>query len=54
MDPDPNSDPDIFIIDLQEANKKTNLKKKFLCILLFEGILHHFSKIKSKKELAKQ
>jgi hypothetical protein len=33
MDPDPNpeADPDssIFIIDLQDANKKLNLKKSF-------------------------
>ena len=34
MDPDP--DPSIFIIDLQDANKKQILKKSF-CILLFEG-----------------
>ncbi len=44
MDPDPDSDPDpnaypdtaIFIINLQEANKNL-FKKKFSCILLFEG-----------------
>jgi hypothetical protein len=34
MDPDPDADPEpsIFIIDLQDANKKTNLKKVFLHI----------------------
>ncbi len=38
MDPDsvPDADPypSIFIIDLQDANKK-QIKKKFFCILLF-------------------
>jgi hypothetical protein len=36
-DPDPDADPDpsIFIIDLQDANKKLILKK-FSCILLLE------------------
>jgi hypothetical protein len=38
MDPDPDADPEpsIFIIALQDANKKL-IKKKFFCILLFEG-----------------
>jgi hypothetical protein len=45
MDPDP--DPSIFIIDLQDANKKLN-KKKF-CILLFEGTLTSFFKGKKSK-----
>ncbi len=43
---DPDTDPAIFFIDLQEANKKLILKK-FFCLLLFEGTLHHFTKIKS-------
>ncbi len=38
MDPDPDSDPTIFVIDLKEANKKH---------------LHHFSKIKSQKKVTK-
>ncbi len=47
-------DPAIFDIDLQDANKK-QFKKKFFCLLLSEGIhLHHFSKIKSPKEVTKQ
>ncbi len=58
MDPDPDSDPDadpsIYIIDLQDANKKLMFKKKVFCILLFEGTLHHFSKLKSQKEVTKQ
>jgi hypothetical protein len=43
MDPDPDSDQDpaIFAIDLQDANKK--LKKKFFCLLLFEGTLTTFT-----------
>jgi hypothetical protein len=36
MDPDADRDPSIFIIDLQDANQKTNLKKIF-STLLFEG-----------------
>jgi hypothetical protein len=46
-------DPAIFIIDLQDANKN-ELKKKFFCLLLFEGTFTSFSKIKSPKELTKQ
>jgi hypothetical protein len=42
MDPDP--DPAIFIIDLQDANKK--LIKKFFCILLFESTFTSFFKDK--------
>jgi hypothetical protein len=46
MDPDPYADPDpgVFIIDLQDANKKLCEKKGF-CILLFEGTVTSFSKI---------
>jgi hypothetical protein len=29
LDPDADPDPSIFIIDLQDANKKQNLKKSF-------------------------
>jgi hypothetical protein len=39
MDPDP--DPAIFAIDLQEANKKL-----FFCLLLFEGTFKSFFKDK--------
>jgi hypothetical protein len=44
-------DPDIFVFDLQEqdANKK-QFFSKFFCLLLFKGIFHHFSEIKSHKE----
>jgi hypothetical protein len=41
MDPDP--DPTTLIIDLQGADKKTNLfKKKLFCLLLFEGTFTSF------------
>jgi hypothetical protein len=54
MGPDPDPDPAIFIIDLQDANKKLFFKK-FFCILLFEGTLYIiFSKIKSQKDVTKQ
>jgi hypothetical protein len=43
MDPDP--DPAIFVIDLQDANKK-NL---FSCLLLFEGTLTSFFKDKKSE-----
>jgi hypothetical protein len=47
-DPDVDADPDpyIFIIDLQDANKKL-IKKKFIYILVFEGTFTSFSTIKS-------
>ncbi len=43
MDPDSDPDPAIFVIDLQDANKK-QFKKMFFCLLLFEGTLTSFSK----------
>ncbi len=48
-DPDADLDPTIFVIDLQDANKNLILEK-FFCLLH----LHHFSKIKSPKEVTKQ
>jgi hypothetical protein len=53
MEPDSDPDPAIFVIDLKEANKK-RIKKKIFCLLLFEGRLHHFSKVKSPKEVTNQ
>jgi hypothetical protein len=47
MDPDP--DPAIFAIELQDANIKLILKKVFL-LMTFEGTFTSFSKIKSQKE----
>jgi hypothetical protein len=52
-DPDAGPDPPIFVIDFQEANKKLIIFKKFFC-LLGKVHLHHFSKIKSQKEVTKQ
>jgi hypothetical protein len=48
MDPDPS----IFIIDLQDANKKL-IKKKFFCILLFEDTFTSFFKDKKVKKVTK-
>jgi hypothetical protein len=45
----PDSDPSIFITDLQDANKK-QIKKKFFCIILYEGTFPSFSKVESKKQ----
>jgi hypothetical protein len=54
MDPDLDPDPAIFVIDLQDANKKLILKKDF-CLLLFEGTFTFtFLKIKSTKEVTNQ
>jgi hypothetical protein len=47
MDPDPGSS--IFIIDLQDANKKMIFEKKFSCILLFEDTFTSFFKDKNSK-----
>jgi hypothetical protein len=45
MDPDPS----VFIIDVQDANKKLFFKEKFSCILLFEGTFTSFFKYKKSK-----
>jgi hypothetical protein len=50
MDPDPS----IFIIDLQDANKKRIKKQSFPAYYFLTVLLHHFSKIKSQKEFTKQ
>jgi hypothetical protein len=57
VDTDLDSDPEpaIFVIDLQDANKKLVFLKKGFCAYYFLKIhLHHFSKIKSPKEVTKQ
>ncbi len=48
MDPD----PAIFVIDFQDANKKLILFLSFSAYYFLKG--HHFSKIKSLKEVTKQ
>jgi hypothetical protein len=53
MDPDP--DPSIFIIDLQDTNKKLFEKKVFLHItVLYEGTFTSFFKDKKSKKVTKQ
>jgi hypothetical protein len=47
MDPDPS----IFVIDLQDANKKQIFCKNFSAYYFLKVHLHHFSKIKSENEL---
>jgi hypothetical protein len=37
-------DPAIFVIDLQDANKKLIILKKFFCLLLFESTITSFFK----------
>jgi hypothetical protein len=49
MDPDPDPDTAIFVIDLQDANKKL-IKKKFFCLLLFEDTFTSFFKDKKSKK----
>ncbi len=50
MDPE----PAIFVIDLQDANKKLIVKKSFSAYYFLKVHLHHFSKIKSPNEVTKQ
>jgi hypothetical protein len=54
MDPDPNPDPSIFVIDLEDANKKKICKKNFSVYYFLKVLLHHFLKVKSQKEVTKQ
>ncbi len=62
VDPDPrihcpwltDPDPAIFVIDLQDANKKLIKKKVFSAYYFLKVHLHNFSKIKSPKEVTKQ
>jgi hypothetical protein len=49
MDPDADPDHVIFVIDLQDANKKLILKKCFY-LLLSKGTFTSFFKEKSPKE----
>jgi hypothetical protein len=43
-------DPAIFVIDLQDANKKLIYNIIFSAYYFLKVYLHHFSKIKSQKE----
>jgi hypothetical protein len=49
MDPD----PAIFVLDLQDANKKL-FEKSFSAYYFLKVHLHHLSNIKSHKEVTKQ
>jgi hypothetical protein len=46
-------DPAIFVIDIQDGNKKLILIKKFFCLLLFEGTFTSFFKDKKSKRSRK-
>jgi hypothetical protein len=48
MDPAADLDPAISVIDLRDANK-TLIKKKFFCLLLFEGTFTSFFKDKKSE-----
>jgi hypothetical protein len=52
MDPDsdPEPDPVIFVIDLQDASKKLIFNTIFSTYYFLKLHLHHFSKKKSQKE----
>ncbi len=47
MDPDSDPDPAIFVIDLQEANKKLFFKNKVSVYYFLKGHLHNFFKDKT-------
>jgi hypothetical protein len=47
-------DPAIFVIDLQDANKKLIKNESFSVYYFLKVHLHHISKIKSPKEVTKQ
>jgi hypothetical protein len=46
-DPDADPDPIIFVIDLQDANKKLFFYNSVSAYYFFKVHLHHFSKIKN-------
>jgi hypothetical protein len=48
VDPDP--DPAIFVIGLQDVSKKLIINKNFFAYYFLKVHLHHFSKIKCQKE----
>ncbi len=52
MDPDP--DPAIFVIDLQDASKKLIFYNNFFCLLLFEAKFTSFFKDKKSKRVTKK
>jgi hypothetical protein len=48
------TDHAIFLIELQDANKKQIKKKRFFCLLLFEGTFTSFNKDKKSKRSHKK
>jgi hypothetical protein len=54
MDPDTAPDPAIFVLDLQDVNKKLFLFLSFSAYYFLKVDLHHFSKVTSHKEVTKQ
>ncbi len=48
--PDLDPDPAIFVINLQDDNKKLNLKKSFSAYYFVKVHLHHFQRLKVKKK----
>jgi hypothetical protein len=54
MEPDLDPDPTIFVIDLQDANKKYIFFKSFSAYYFLKVHLPYFSKIKSQKEVTKR
>jgi hypothetical protein len=55
MDPDPDTAPAIFVIELQDANKNyRNFVKSFSAYYFLTVHLHHFSKIRSHKDVTRQ
>jgi hypothetical protein len=51
---DPDSDHAIFVIDIQDATKIKLYFLKKSAYFFLKVHLHHFSKIKSQKEVTKQ
>ncbi len=54
MDPDAYPDPAFFVSDLQDVNKIFSFLKSLFAYYFLRVHLHHFSKIKSHKEVTKQ
>jgi hypothetical protein len=55
MDPYLDPDPSVFVINLHDANQKTNFLKKFFLAYYFLKVhLHDFLMIKGEKEVTKR
>ena len=52
--PDPDTDPAIFLTELQDGNQKLIYQKNFVCGLLLEGTFTSFFKDKQAKNVTKQ